>query len=138
MKRLGEYGQRKRAQRYGPPGVAAHDPEYQAHYRFCVKLGRKISWDEYQSNPASSKRYNPGKYGPPGAKSRSVEAHRHRQYCYWAKRYYTWDEYQAILNDPKKPRNMADNMRNNSLTPESIAERKAATVEKFRRLGLVA
>lgn len=124
--------------RYGPPEATPADKDYQAHYRFCVKLGRRISWEEYQANPARAKRYNPGKYGPPGAKSRSIEAHRHRQYCYYFRQYFTWDEYQARLNDPKKPRNMEENLRNNSLTPESIAERKAATVEKFRRLGLVA
>lgn len=126
------------AHRYGPPDAMPADKEYQAHYRFCVKLGRRVTWEEFLASPKTTKPYRPGRFGPPGAKANDTTSRRHRQYCYYFRKYFTWDEYQARLLDPKKPRNMEDNHRNNSLTLESIAARKAATVEKFRRLGLVA
>lgn len=122
--------------RYGPPGAMPPDKEYQAHYRFCVKLGRRIPWEEYLSRKMTVN-YHPGRFGPPGSKANDLASRRHRQYCYYFRKYFTWTEYQARIRGPKKPRNMEENLRNNSLTPESIAARVAANRAKLREKGLL-
>ena len=125
------------AHRYGPPNAMPPDKEYQAHYRFCVKLGRRVTWEEFLASPVTARPREPGKYGPPGAKANTVLSHRHRCYCKYIKKYLTWDEYQARLNDPKKPRNRVDDLRTNALSPEEIAARVQRNKDKFRRLGLL-
>lgn len=125
------------AHRYGPPDSMPGRKEYQAHYRFCVKLGRRVSWEEFLASPMTARPREPGKYGPPGAKANTILSHRHRCYCKYVKRYLTWDEYQARLNDPKKPRNRVDDLRTNALSPEEIAARVQRNKDKFRRLGLL-
>lgn len=125
------------AHRYGPPNAMPPDKEYQAHYRFCVKLGRRVTWDEFLASPKTSKVYAPGRFGPPGAKANDPESRRHRQYCYYFRKYMTWDEYQARLNDPVKPRNQVYVPRENSLSPEAIAARVEANRALLRRKGLL-
>lgn len=126
------------AHRYGPPNAMPPDKEYQAHYRFCVKLGRRVTWEEFLASPVTAKPRQPGRYGPPGAKAKCPESHRHRCYCRWAGKYLTWSEYQARLNDPKKPRNRTYTPRENSLSPEAIAARVEANRALLRRKGLLA
>ena len=125
------------AHRYGPPNAMPPDKEYQAHYRFCVKLGRRVSWEEFLASPKTGKVYQPGRFGPPGSKANDPESRKHRQYCYYFRKYFTWAEYQARLNDPKKPRNRVDDLRTNALSPEEIAARVQRNKDKFRRLGLL-
>jgi hypothetical protein len=114
------------------------DKQYQAHYRFCVKLGRRVTWEEFLASPKTGKVYAPGRFGPPGAKAKDILSRRHRQYCYYFRKYLTWDEYQARLNDPKKPRNQVYTPRENSLSLEAIAARVERNRDMLRRKGLLA
>lgn len=107
--------------KYGPEGVAAGSKEYFRHLRFCRHHGVECTYAQYLKLVRKG-----SKYGPPGSRAHSVEVQRH---CRWVQRHgwCSWDEYVM-----RSPRLAAE------LDHDKIAERKAATAEKFRRLGLVA